>query len=289
MRKTFLVALFAVFTTGLIGCVGGDGASLNGGPRLRKGNVAAGAHDPDDLGEDDAAEDPGNPNADTQPGAPATSGIAAAEFTVTLDNATPSLGLGADVELTATVEPKNGFTGPVQLQVTGLPPGVTTDAATVNVAGTTTAKLVLRTSLDAVVTDSAPLVVKATSGGVEATANANVKIAPKVTVTIPMNVDALRGASQLRSQYGGDVFAGQGSFKTQPGNGIVVSVFNADSKSHIIHGPGGSFPHGNESIAPNSFEGRTRTLDVGANVTAYLHDGDQGQGASFQIKVDAAD
>ena len=103
------------------------------------------------------------------------------------------------------------------------------------------------------------------------------------------------GAAQLREEYGGPAFAGQGAFKTQAGNGIVVSVFNADSKSHVIHGPGGSFPHGSDQqpIQPNAFEMqggavRTRTLNPGSNITAYLHDGAQGQGASFRIQVQNA-
>jgi hypothetical protein len=71
-------------------------------------------------------------------------------------------------------------------------------------------------------------------------------------------------------------------------------VFNADSKAHIIHGASG-FAHGNtaEPIQPNAFEmangaPRTRTLNVGTNANGYPHDGQQGVGASFRIKVEAA-
>jgi hypothetical protein len=270
--------------------------------RLRRSEAAQSdglndEHDESDVAGADA-KDKGNPNANTSPSAPTTSGTAAAEFAVTLDKQTPSVGLGEETEVTATIQPKNGFRGPVQLAVTGLPAGATADPVTANVvSGPVSAKILIKAGLGANVTaanDNVPLVVKATAGAAEATAPANFKVAPKVTVTIPMNVDALRGASQLRSEYGGEVFAGNGALKTQPGNGIVVSVFNADSKQHVIHGSG-AFPHGDDQnpIQPNSFEQqgngvRTRTLNAGARITAYLHDGNQGQGASFQIQVQNA-
>ncbi len=294
MRTPLLLAIAAVFTIGAVACVAEDGSSLNGRRTLRRTEAASEEHDEDDVeGENDV--DTGNPNATRTPTAPTSAGTAAAEFDLALSTQTPTLGLGDETEVTATITPKNGFTGPVQLAVTGLPAGVTAAPATATItSGPATAKLTLKSDLTPSVTaagSSIPLVVKATAGSAEATANANFAVAPKVTVTIPMNVDALRGAASLRAEYGGPAFAGNGSLKTQPGNGIVISVFNADSKSHIIHGPGGKFPHGNTGapIQPNSFEGRTRTLGVGDEATAYLHDGQNGQGASFKIKVTAAE
>lgn len=294
MRTALLIAV--AFT---IGCDPGTQSSLLGSDLRRREGAPASAEEGEDSHDETdvqgvGSKDPGNANADTPPEAPTVAPTAASEFEVALDTQTPSLGLGETVAVTATVTPKNGFTGPVQLAVTGLPAGATATPVTADVvAGPVSGKLMIKAELTANVTAvgvSVPLVVKATTATAEATAPANFKIAPKVTVTIPMNVDALRGARMLRAEYGGDAFAGLGTFKTQAGNGIVVSVFNADSKGHIIHGPGGEFPHGDTAnpIAPNSFEPRTRTLTAGRTATAYLHEGTQGEGASFQIRIENA-
>ncbi len=98
----------------------------------------------------------------------------------------------------------------------------------------------------------------------------------------------------FRDEWGSAFGANQKALRTQPGNGIVVTVFNADSKAHIIHGASG-FDHGDvdNPIQPNAFEmqdgvPRMRTLSVGTDANGYPHDGDNGSGASFRIKVDAA-
>jgi hypothetical protein len=152
--------------------------------------------------------------------------------------------------------------------------------------------------MDAVATPvggAAALVITGKAGDITATANANFKIAPKVKLTIPVNIDALRAAgTQYRDDWGTAFGSSQKALKTQTGNGIVVTVFNADSKAHIIHGANG-FAHGNTGapIQPNAFEMnngavRTRTLNPGANANGYPHDGAQGAGASFRIKVEEA-
>lgn len=305
MRSTLLLAIAAVFAaTTSFACMDAaeDGYSARRGASRKNppgGDEDEDAeHDPNDA-PGATSTDPGNPNADTRPAPPTTTGTQAREFGISLSNNTPTVDLGESTTIDVTIEPKGGFSGPVELSVNGLPTGVTAAPATANVAGgPATAKLTLQASYNTPVTpanESVPLVVTAKSGGAQATANANFKVAPRVKITIPVNVDALRGASQLRSEYG-EAFGPNGQpLLTQPGNGIVVTIFNADSKPHVIHGPGGSFPHGNTGapIQPNSFEmaggnPRTRTLNVGANVTAYLHDGNAGQGASFRIRVAAA-
>ena len=82
--------------------------------------------------------------------------------------------------------------------------------------------------------------------------------------------------------------------RTQAGNPISISIFNNDTKPHIIHGPGGSFPHGdfNSPIQPNAFEMkngvvRTRVLKVGDNATAYIHGEPNSTNATFKVVVAA--
>jgi hypothetical protein len=303
MRAPLLIACAAIFTMTAIGCAvdAADGSSSlsRRGPRKNQPATNDGADDQEEHDENDVQggnqADPGNPNASTSPNAPANPGTASNNFAVTLAgaNATPSVDLGQETKIEVNVEPKGAFTGSVDLTVTGLPAGVTATPTTAAVAGgPTKATITLKADYSAAVsTADVPLVVQAKNGTAVATANANFKVASKVTVTIPLNVDALRGANQLRAEYGA-AFGPQGTaLKAGPG-GLVVTVFNADSKPHVIHGPGGNFPHGNTAapIAPNSFEmnggaPRTRTLPAGSNATAYLHEGAQGQGASFRVQV----
>ena len=104
-----------------------------------------------------------------------------------------------------------------------------------------------------------------------------------------MNIDALRAAGNVfRDEWGPAFGENQQALQTQTGNGIVVTVFNGDSKAHIIHGSNG-FAHGdtNAPIQPNAFEmsggnPRTRTLNPGTNGVGYPHDGGNGAGASLR-------
>ena len=165
-------------------------------------------------------------------------------------------------------------------------------------SGAATGKLTLKADMTATATAvgaSSALKVTGTSGTISSIANANFKVAPKLTLTIPMNVDALRAATAtFRDQWGPAFGANATPLKTQTGNGIVVTVYNADSKQHIIHGTG-NFQHGNTAlpIDANAFEkntdgtNRTRTLNVGQSGTGDPHAGSQGSGASFKISVAA--
>ncbi len=305
MRTSLLVALASIVTVTAVGCSDANDGTGLGSRHARRTTTAppevgaADDHDESDT-EGETAGDVGNPNADTKPPAPSTPGTAAPEFALTLSQNTPTVSLGESVELDVSITPKNGFTGPVDLTVAGLPQGATASpaTATVGATGAATAKIKITAAVDAVATapnTSSALVVTGKSGSVTATANANFKVAPKLTLTIPVNVDALRAANvQYRNDWGDAFGANQKPLRTQQGNGIVVTVFNADSKQHIIHGANG-FQHGdtNNPINPNSFEmqngaPRTRTLNVGANANGYPHDGANGVGASFRIKVEAA-
>jgi hypothetical protein len=295
MRVLLPLAMVAVVAVPLVGC--GDANSGDLTHRVRRGTPAPGAiegHDDGDLeGANDADE--GNANASGTANAPATLGQGNAQFSLALSANTPTLGLQDSLTIDVTVEGKNGFNSPVAITVAGLPPGAS--AAPVTASAGAPAKLVLATAATAVPTTAdVPLVITGTASGLTATANANFKIAPRVLVTIPVNVQALGAAQTIyRDEYGAAFGATQQVLRTQPGNGIVVSVFNADSKPHIVHGVGG-FQHGNNNapIPANSPEmnganPRTRTFNVGASGGGYPHDMQQsGPGASFRIKVEAA-
>lgn len=302
MRNVVSLALLAVASASLFAC---SDAGTGGGYLARRHAQppAPGSQEQHDDSDTEGANDtdPGNPNANTPPPAPTDPG-SAAELSVALSTNTPAVDLGDSTDIDVTIEPKSAFNGSVTLSATGLPAGVqaTFAPATVTVSDApVTSKLTLtvaRSAVPSAPNASSPIVITAKSGDSTATANANFKVNPKMTLTIPLNIDALRaaGGTQYRNEWGTELGANQVPLKTQVGNGIVFTVYNADSTSHIIHGANG-FAHGDtgNAIKPNSFEmqngaPRTRTLNVGANANGYLHEGANGSSVSFRIKIEDA-
>lgn len=302
MRNVLIVACVGMFAVSMVGC--GD-ASSSSGIQRRGGapsNIGGGVSDGEDDSDQDTP-DTGNTNATTPPPAPTTPGTGAAAFDMALSTATPNVNLGEQVEITVTITPKAGATGDADLTVTGLPADATGTFAPAKVtlgAAPVTSKLTVKVPVTAVPSapnTSSAIVVAAKQGTAQATANANFKINPAVKLTIPVNIDALRTTGTVYLDQWGTAFgANPQALKTQAGNGIVVTVFNADSKQHIVHGNNG-FTHGSttagQEIQPNSFEmqngaPRTRTLNVGANVNGYPHEGANGTSAAFRMSVVAA-
>jgi hypothetical protein len=307
MRNALLVAIpvLALASLSMIGC--GDASSSTGIQRNRGPNIPApGAvqdHDPNAPPE---PADPANPNASTPPPAPTTPGTAAGTLAVTVDNATPATDLGTSIDLTVTVEPKAGFKGDADLTVTGLPTGATGTFSpakvtlnTTPVTSKLTVKVAASTAPSAAGAASA-LVIKASAPGLngaaatEATANANFKVNPKITMTIPVNADAMRAAVGTRYVDGwfGPMFgSAPAPLQTQVGNPIVVVVKNADSVPHIVHGNAG-FVHGDTAnpVPAGGIDPKTRTLNPAngtLNTSGYLHEGANGTSESFRITVNA--
>lgn len=305
MRTALCLALLGIASASMFAC--SDAGTGTGGYASRRMGQppAPGSQEQHDDSDTDGANDsdPGNPNANTPPPAPNEQGTTAGELGVTLSTNTPAVDLGKSIDIDVTVEPKSGFNGTVELTATGVPAGATATFTPASVTASTApvkAKLTIKAAMNAVPSapnTSSAIVVSAKSGSITATANANFKINPKVTLTIPMNIDALRAAGAgtvYRNEWGAEFGANPTPLKTQVGNGIVFTVFNADSKSHIVHGANG-FAHGDtgNAIAPNSFEmqngaPRTRTLNVGTNANGYPHEGTNGPSASFRIQIQDA-
>jgi hypothetical protein len=302
MRNALLVALLPVLaltTVSVIGC--GDASPSSGIQRSRGGAIpVAGSDQAHDPNAPDETDDPANPNADAPPPAPATPGTAAATMEVAVSNATPAADLGTKVDITITVTPKGAGTlaAPVTLTATGLPTGATATFTPASVTlGATPMTSVMSVTVPATATPSAAgaasaVVVKAASGATEATANANFKVNPKITMTIPVNADALRAAVGTRyvdGWFGPTFGTAPAPLTTQNGNPIAVVVKNADSVAHIVHGNAG-FVHGDTAnpVAPGATDPRTRTLAAGVTTSGYLHDGANGTSESFRISVVAA-
>jgi hypothetical protein len=289
MRKTLLLVLLGIVATSFVGCSDEDGTAWAG--RRRGGGSGSGSKNGGGQGSgtDTDGNDPSGGPTGT-PGGPTGGG---GGLSLKVATAAPEADLGDKAEIDVTVEPASGFSGDVDVSVAGLPAGATAEPLKVNVAGApATAKLVVKADLTATPTAAAgaPLTITAKSGAVQATSQATFKINPKVKLTIPVNADALRAAGvQYRDEWGAAFGAQPQALKTQQGNPIVVTVFNADSQPHIIHGEDG-FEHGDTEnpIPPNSLENRTRKLNPGINARGYLHDGQGGEGVSFRIQVEVA-
>lgn len=296
MRTSSVVAVLAVVSVA-VGCGDASGSSLGS----RRGVPNPGEQVEHDDSTDGAGEtDPGNPNATTPPPAPGSGGQNAATFSVALSTNTPASDMDSSVPIDVTVSPTQGFTGAVNVTATGLPANVTADPLTINVgAGAATGRLVIRVAAGAVASapnTGYPIQIVGQSGATQASAPASFKVNPKITLRIPVNIDALRQAgvgTVYRNEWGTAFGTTPAALRTQVGNGIVVNVFNADSAPHIIHGANG-FAHGDTGnpIQPNSFEmqngaPRVRTLNVGVNANGYPHEGANGPSASFRISVAA--
>ncbi len=299
MRNRLLIVIVGLATvTTLAAC--GDASPSAGIQRNRGAYVPGPNDDPSDNPEAPKdKDDPANPNATTPPAPPGTPGTSAGTLGVTLSTATPATDLGTSLDITVTVAPKAGFTGEATLTATGLPTGATftfTPAkVTLNTTPVTSKMTIVvpYTAAPSAAGASAAIVVKAAAGATEATANANFKINPKMTMTIPVNSAALLaagGGPKNVDGWGSAAFGtAQTPLQTQTGNGISVIVKNADSAPRTVHGNAG-FPHGDGAVAPGATDPKVRTLLPGVNTSGYLHGeaGNVGTSVGFRITVNQA-
>ena len=306
MRKPLLLAILGLVTFSLIGC--GDASSSTGVARSRGAKAPVEGTTPDDDGTiADEPDDPANPNSDKPPAPPGTPGTTTGALGVTLSTATPATDLGTTVDITVSVEPKAGITGSAALSVTGLPTGATSVFTPASVTlGTAVVTSKLSVTVPFTATPSAPntfsaIIVKAVAGTAEATANANFKVNPKLTMTIPVNSTALfqAGGTKFVDGWGSPIFGtAPANLTTQPGNGITIVVVNADSVPRTVHGNGAFLHGGAAQVLPGAIDPRVRVLDPTAAQPAagngYIHAvnnvpaNNTGTSVAFRITVAAA-
>lgn len=231
--------------------------------------------------------DPSNPNANTTAEAPVGTGTAAQGFALTMDNATPTIDLASTSEMKVNVEAKNGFTGTVNVTVDGLPEGVTAEPASGSPGTPITIKLTSAATAPVTATDGkVELTIKGTSGTQTATALANFKVLPKITMAVPVNASALLKAGGT-ADWGDPAFTNGQAMLTQTNNPIVVTVRNDDSTARTIHGDNG-FKHGAGAIAPGGIDSTARSIKPGVNGSGYLHGVTNGTAVPFKFVVKAA-
>lgn len=226
---------------------------------------------------------------------PVDAGQVSASFDIMLDKSTTDVELRASVDVQVTVAPKN-YTGTVTLDVTGLPAGVTAKFAstTLSVSGNAgqTTTLTLTTKSD-VAPNLTNLMVRGTAGSNVGSAALALNVKPVITITIPTNVDALKGTNGNPSMNAfGDfpiVITAPTNISATP---VEVKFLNKDSAGHCIHAsnPGQGFAHDpvnngvcNALIPQNGMSGQQRKVNATGTYTFYLHD--QGDLTRGQIKI----
>lgn len=298
MRNVLLVALVPVLALGVLSVGCGDASSSSG---IQRRGARAIPNDPSEETADPGDPDqPANPNSTSTPSAPTTPGTTAGQLGVTLSTATPATDLGTSIDIDVTVAPMAGFVGQATLSASGLPAGVTAAFSPASVTVNTTpvtSKLTLTvpyTTVPSAAGAPSAIVIKATSGAAEATANANFKVNPKVTLTIPVNAAALLaagGGAKKVDGWGGPSFGtAPVALSTQAGNGITFIVKNADSVPHHVHGQNG-FPHGDGPVPAGAEDPKSRVLNpANANINAsgYIHGEDNGTSVGFTVIVNKA-
>lgn len=239
-------------------------------------------------------KDGGVTGTDSGLGAPDT-GVVTSAFDIMLDKTAVDVELRNAVDVQVTVAPKN-FTGAVTVDVTGMSAGVTFKlaTATLNVSGTTGATTLLTIMTKS---DVAPalnsLMVKATSGANTATTPLAVTVKPLITITIPTNVDALKGTAGNPSK---NAFGDFPVLITAPANiaatPVEVRFLNRDSAPHCIHAgqAGAGFPHDpvtngvcNALTAKDQIDAQKRLVTAVGTYGYYLHD--QGDLTEGSIKI----
>ncbi len=194
-------------------------------------------------------------------------------FEILLDKSSVSGDVNAKHEVQVTVSPKSGFTGSVTLAATGLPADAiaTWDKPTVDVgAGAATARLTIDTKSTSPV-GAATLKITGTAGATTASSNVSVTINPTMTFTFRMNAT---GANYMEDIQGRAIPPGTYNIAAGSANTLTVKVTNKDGTGHIVHGPGGNFPHGNVGapIPSGGTDPVGRTVAKGSPIQFYAHD-----------------
>ena len=278
MRSLTLFALVLGAAT-LVACGDAGGTASNLWTGVGNNNNPAGGD-----GGGGGGNDSGGGGGNDSGGGPVDSGVSNPSFDIMLDKTAVDSELRATVDIQVTVAPKN-FTGAVALDVQGLPAGVTAKfvAPTLNVSGNAGMTTMLTLT---VASDTAPnlanVMVRGTSGSNIGSAPLGLNVKPILTISIPTNLDALKGTSGNPSTNAFGTFP---IVVTSPTNiaatPVEVRFVNKDSSGHCIHAsnPTQGFAHDpvtngvcNALIPQNGMSGQMRKVKAIGAYTFYLHD-----------------
>jgi hypothetical protein len=252
-------------------------------------------------GDNGGADDSGTSTGPTDAGTSADvvlpeGGAQTQSFQVMTDKTSYNVELRNTVVVQVTIAPQ-GFTGTVNLAVSGLSTGVTGafNPTSVSVSGTTGATSMLTlTTLESVLPATTPFTVTATSGSATATSAPSLVVLPQITIQIPTNVEALAGTSGTPST---NAFGNYPIVLTAPANfgtnnPIIVKFLNNDSAPHCIHAsnPNQGFPHDTDPngvcsmlMAKGQLDGTAHNVNTKGSYLFYLHD--EGDTTDGMIKI----
>lgn len=247
--------------------------------------------DPSGTGTDGGSSSSGN-----DAGVIAEGGSQTQSFEVMTDKTSYDVELRSKVTVQVTIAPQ-GFSGTVNLAVSGLATGVTGafNPSSVSVSGTTGATSMLTlTTLESVLPAATPFTVTATSGSTSATAAPSLNVLPQITIEIPTNVAALAGTGGTPST---DAFGNYPITINAPANfgtnnPIVVKFVNNDSAPHCIHASNATqgFPHDsvtngvcNTPMSQGDTDKTAHNINTKGSYTFYLHD--EGNTTDGMVKV----
>jgi hypothetical protein len=252
-------------------------------------------------GDNGGADDSGSSSSSTDGGTTADvsvpdGGLQTTSFQVMTDKTSYNVELRNTVVVQVTIAPQ-GFTGTVNLAVSGLSTGVTGafNPTSVSVSGTTGATSMLTvTTLESVIPATTPFTVTATSGSSTANAAPSLVVMPQITIQIPTNVAAKAGTTATPST---DAFGNYPIVINAPANfgtnaPIVVKFLNNDSSPHCIHASNATqgFPHDavtngvcNTLMSKGQYDQTAHNVNTKGSYLFYLHD--EGDTTDGMIKI----
>jgi hypothetical protein len=290
VRESIAMVLGAAL---LVACADTTTTSTTSRGRKTVVGSSSGAADDGDDGADDegtSGTTRGSSGTTTPTGATASSSgssgttpTAGGSFDIILDKQTVSADMAQTMKVQVTVEPKNGFSGPVKLSAVGAvgDASITFDKTELQLSGAAaTAMMTVTTKTTTAPADYPVKVAAAGSAGstpVSREAEVKLTVNPTLTLAIKMNpstTDYIDAPKTIPVAVG-------------TAANVKVRFVNQDSTGHIIHAGSPGFPHGNtNSPIPNGGTDPTaRAVQAGSTYAFYLHDVNATSGSQYRIQA----
>lgn len=263
----------------LVACGEGGGGTLTRSGRRAPASSAAGSGADGDPSEaPDGSEGAGGASAPSESDPEGPKEAVAGAVSLSLSTASAPVDMNGETMVSVTVEPVGSFSGSVTLSASGLPPDATAtfEPATVSVSGAAASAVVRVKTKSTTPPDAKAITLTAApSSGASATAPLTIDVKPTLQLRIQPNAPAL----------GNRAFGFNGTIPVASGGKVIdVKITNGDSAPRTVHGPGGTFPHGDGTIAPGAVDSKARSVKAGDTTAFYLHN-DQGSADSTRFAV----
>jgi hypothetical protein len=283
-KKIMLLALLVSAATAMSAC----GDANTGSPGEFK--TAGGTPTQDPSGAAPAGSSTSSTGGSTPSTGTSTPAAGGGTFAVASSMSAVSSELNMTTQIPVTITPAGGFTGTVILSASGLPAGATGTFTPDSLSITGTAPVTAMYALDVPssvtpTATAATLQITGTAGASVANAPVAVTVERKITISIPMNVEAdatAFGTTPIVIHAGA---IGTGA------QAIQVQFINNDSSAaagHIVHSSNttNGFFHGDQAnpVKPGQPDA-LRTVTGAGNYPFYMHNENVNIGNTVQIMV----